>query len=195
MNLIQKLSLAVIASTAFTLSAQQNLIKYGDFENLPPANPKSIERMKKSGVDINRNPVALITGWYTKKGKVAINIVQATEKDKTAVKSGKNALNVKAANLHMYTPFLLAPGTYDLSFAYKGKGQVRVALYFYGAKGRHLGNSSAKATVRAGKDWQTYTGKITITPEKKGTEKARLVMIFVNADITVDDIVLKKSAK
>lgn len=194
MNFFQKISLAIAASTAFALSAQEtNLIKFGDFENLPPVRENTVKNMKKHGFDINRDPVVLIPGWFSKKGDKAINIVQATDADRNAVKSGKNAMNVKASILHMYTGTAFAPGIYDLSLAYKGKGKLMVIFYYYDKYGKHLGNSTHKVSLTAGNDWKTYNGKIELKAEKPGTSKARFAFVFYNSDITVDDIVLKSA--
>ena len=187
-----KLFSAFVFCAALTLSAQEgNLIPHGDFEKLPAGRVNMVTSMKKSGLDINRDPVALTPGWYSKKGGApSVQVIQAAG-DKSNVASGEAALNVKAGLLHLYTSKQFASGTYDLSFAYKGKGRVEIALYFYNAKGKHLGNSKAKVSLSAKPEWQTYNGKITITAEKPETAKARFVFIFVSSDITIDDIVLK----
>ena len=194
MNLFKKLTLAAVVAAAVSLSAQDgNLIKYGDFENLPAGSTSMAASMKKSGLDINRDPVCLTPGWYVKKNQPSIKVVDAEKDGKDAVKSGKGAMNVKAQTLHAYTGNQYSMGTYDISFAYKGKGILYVSLYFYNANGKHLGNSAPKVTIKPTANWQTFNGKIKITPEKPDTSKARLVFIFVSSDITIDDIVLKPS--
>ena len=63
-----KLFSAFVFCAALTLSAQEgNLIPHGDFEKLPAGRVNMVTSMKKSGLDINRDPVALTPGWYSKK--------------------------------------------------------------------------------------------------------------------------------
>ena len=192
MKKILKHSLALAALSAFTLCAQDgNIIKFGDFENLPAGRTGMVASMKKSGVDINRDPVSFTPGWYKGKTKPSIQIIQATDADKSVVKSGNFAMKVKAEMIHMYTPAQFPLGTYDLSFAYKGTGKLDVSLYFYSAAGKLLGSERFKGNIVAGADWRMFNEKINITTKRSGAAKARLVLIFKDAEITVDDIVLK----
>ena len=190
MNKLQKIAFALAAVSAVSLGAQENLLKFGDFENLPAGRVNMVKSMVKGGLDINRDAVCVTPGWRSKKAPSSIKIVDASA-DKNAVKSGKNALNVKTPMMHVYTQQMFPLGEYEISFAYKGKGSVGVCLYYYSAKHKHLGNSNRKANMKASADWQTYTGKITVAADKKEAVKARFVFIFDSSDITIDDIVIK----
>ena len=68
-----------------------------------------------------------------------------------------------------------------------------VSFYFYDASGKHLGSDRFKGNIAASADWQIFNEKINIATKRAGAAKVRLVLIFKDADIIVDDIVLKSA--
>ena len=190
MNRKMLLASAFAVCAVFSAPAQEgNLIKSGDFENLPPANETKIKQFQAKGIEINRDPVVLIPGWFNKKeNPPKITLIEAKAADD--VKSGRYGLKVEAANAHLYTADSFQPGTYELSFFCKGNGKIFVHTYLYGQNGKYLGNGNTGLIVSPVKTWKKYAKTVKIGFGKENVAKVRLAFVFVKASVTLDDISL-----
>ena len=190
MNRKMLLTSAFAVCAVFSALAQEeNLIKSGDFENLPPANEAKVKQFQAKGIEINRDPVVLIPGWFNKKVKPPkITLIEAASEDD--VKSGRYGLKVETANAHMYTADAFQPGTYELSFFCKGSGKIFIQTYLYGQNGKYLGNGNTGFIVSPVNSWKKYAKTVKIGFGKENVAKVRLAFVFVKAAVTLDDISL-----
>ena len=181
-------SVLTICAAFFVYAQEENLIKHGDFENLPPANEAKLKQFRAKGIEINHDSAVLIPGWYSKKDKAPV-ITLINAKNADDAKSGQHALKVEAVSAHMYTE-TVSPGTYELSFFCKGKGRIYINTYLYGKANKHLGNANTGFAVVPSATWKKYTKTIKIGFDKENVQKVRLAFVFVNAAVTLDDISL-----
>ena len=190
MNRKMLLTSAFAVCALFSVCAQEgNLIKSGDFENLPPVNEAKVKQFQAKGIKIDRDPVVLIPGWFNKKEKPPkITLIEAKAADD--VKSGRYGLKVEAANAHMYTADSFLPGTYELSFFCKGSGKIFVQTYHYSQNGKYLGSGNTGLIVSPVKGWKKYAKTVKIGSGKENVAKVRLAFVFVKAAVTLDDISL-----
>ena len=182
-------SLLALCAAGSVCAQEKNLIKFGDFENLPPSNKAKIKRFQENGIEINRDPVVLIPGWFSKKqNPPKITLIEAGAADD--VKSGRNALKVEAVNAQFYTSQTFQPGTYEFSFFCKGKGKVFIYAYLYDQKGKYLGTENTGFSVLPANSWKKYAKTVKIGFGKENVANVRLAFAFVKAEVTLDDISL-----
>ena len=182
-------SLLALCAAGSVCAQGENLIKFGDFENLPPSNEAKIKQFQAKGIDINRDPVVLIPGWFSTKVKSPkVTLIEAEGTDD--VKSGRNGLKVEAANAHLYTSQAFQPGTYEFSFFCKGKGKVFIYAYLYDQKGKYLGTASTGFNISPVDSWKKYAKTVKIGFGKENVAKVRLAFACVKAEVTLDDISL-----
>lgn len=202
---MKKLITTVICAAAvMTLAAaEKNLIANGGFEKIskqPKGTSKYLLGQIKQGWDVTPGPIAeLPQNWLLNggKGKLRIAKVGADGSGKENVHSGKYALHLEMKGGHIATSCQLKPGYYEVSFWYKGSGNIIFCTYEYGINpntgklGKHVGTYAViNKKVNSPTAWKQFKAVFKVG-RKKETVQGSLAFCGNGGTCYLDDFVVK----
>ena len=195
------LSLVTLAFAAGTLSAQENLLKNGGFEQIvkkTKSGDRYIQEKIKAGWNFGAGPLAKVpAGWIPNLGTAKLEIADA-EKEKENVHGERYAMRLTTGEnrgAHIYTSGAKT-GKYEIAVWAKGKGKFSVIGYFY-RKNPQSGKTKYAASVTliqgTAKEnrWTEFKKRIDTAKIKPEAGSFRLALaVGKNSCIVFDDVKL-----
>lgn len=199
---------AVLLFSTVILGAgeEKNVLKNGDFETrlvIAKALDKNLLHYIRNGWDMGRGPIAVLPEyWRPCYGQTFFELIDTEEfpEKKEFVRSGKRSCHFKFGKIFcqfMHTP-QIAPGKYELSFWYKGKGRIGFSDICYGINpatgrpGKHLKSIRFyHKNVNSDGKWVNIRLQCNIG-SFKGTVYSILYFGGANGDFYLDDVRLIK---
>jgi len=194
-------SLITLAFAAGTLSAQENLLKNGGFEQIvkkTKSGDRYIQEKIKAGWNFGAGPLAKVPAeWIPNLGSAKLEIADA-EKEKENVHGGRYAMRLTTGEnkgAHIYTSGAKA-GKYEIAVWAKGKGKFSVTGYFYrkdpeSGKTRYVASVPLVQGTAKENSWTEFKKRIDTAKIKPEAGSFKLALSAgKNSCIVFDDVKL-----